>query len=827
MKIYGKILLATLPLVLLAFLVAGGITYYLSRAALTEIAEQWLETRGSEALAVVQEQAEYLTSYGLDTIDASVRQAQTDAGAALAGIEVGNEGYVFAVTASGVIAQHPDSSMVGRNVSSAPWFAKMKASKNGQLHYRFEGKPHLANFQYFNIWKWFVLATAPESEVYGAVNRLGAYVLILGVIGSSLIAVVLMVLARRVTAPLQALVSGAERVGRGELATRISVETRDEVGVLARAFNEMTEQLQAFYGRLEERLTTVVSNAPIVLFSLDEQAKFTLLQGKGLKALNLESDEILGSPAAQVFAREPKILESIETALGGETVNTIAKLDDLIFEIWCSPMDAGSGVAEGVIGVAVDITQRNRAEERVRRQAKYLAALHETTLEIISRLELDDLLKALIARAGRLLDTSHGYIYLADENNQEIRRRVGLGIYEQSIGYRLNSGQGVAGRVWQSGAPLVINDYCNWDGRVPNAQYDGQIRALVGFPLMSGERIIGVIGMAFDTNSEKLIGDEEVDVLSRFAELASISLDNARLYSVANEARRRSDEANRQVMEKNRMLESLSNQLSKYLSPQVYSSIFSGKQNVEISSKRKKLTVFFSDISDFTETAERLESEDLTQLLNNYLTEMSKIALAFGATIDKYVGDAILIFFGDPETRGIKEDALACVKMAIEMRAKLLELQESWRSSGIEKPLRCRMGVNTGYCTVGNFGSEDRMDYTIIGGGVNLASRLETAAEPGEILISYETYAHVRSEIRCQSKGEIAIKGMAYPVTVYSVMDSYEDATEDTSLVWEDHPNLKITLDLKAMSDGEVKQATTLLRDLLRRLTTRDQGRHN
>jgi hypothetical protein len=170
--------------------------------------------------------------------------------------------------------------------------------------------------------------------------------------------------------------------------------------------------------------------------------------------------------------------------------------------------------------------------------------------------------------------------------------------------------------------------------------------------------------------------------------------------------------------EKNKILESLSSQLSKYLSPQLYSSIFTGAQNVEVSSRRKKLTIFFSDIAGFTDTADRLESEELTELLNHYLTEMSQIALKHGGTIDKYVGDAIMIFFGDPETKGVKEDALACVKMAIVMRERMHDLADIWRESGIEKPLQVRMGIHTGYCTVGNFGSEDRMDYTIIGGAV-------------------------------------------------------------------------------------------------------------
>lgn len=125
---------------------------------------------------------------------------------------------------------------------------------------------------------------------------------------------------------------------------------------------------------------------------------------------------------------------------------------------------------------------------------------------------------------------------------------------------------------------------------------------------------------------------------------------------------------------------------------------------------RKKLTVCFTDIAGFTETADKLESEDLTHLLNHYLTEMSKIAAEYGATIDKYVGDAILMFFGDPETRGVKGDALACVTIALAMQKRIGDLAAIWRAAGIEMPLRCRIG----YCTVGNFGSEDRMDYTIM-----------------------------------------------------------------------------------------------------------------
>jgi class 3 adenylate cyclase len=286
------------------------------------------------------------------------------------------------------------------------------------------------------------------------------------------------------------------------------------------------------------------------------------------------------------------------------------------------------------------------------------------------------------------------------------------------------------------------------------------------------------------------------------------------IYSDISELKQREEE----LSEKSKSMEQLSNQIAKYLSPQIYESIFTGKQEVKVASHRRKLSIFFSDIAGFTETAEQLESEDLTKLLNHYLTEMSEIALAHGATIDKYVGDAIVIFLGDPDTRGIKEDALACVKMAIAMRQKMTELQAIWRDSGIAHPLQCRIGINTGFCTVGNFGSEDRLDYTIIGSGVNLASRLESAASSGEILIAYETYALVKDEILCKNFGEITVKGISHPVETYQVVDAYENLGRESDVIHDEFPNYNLTIKLEEMSSDERSRAVASLSRALDKL---------
>lgn len=286
------------------------------------------------------------------------------------------------------------------------------------------------------------------------------------------------------------------------------------------------------------------------------------------------------------------------------------------------------------------------------------------------------------------------------------------------------------------------------------------------------------------------------------------------IYSDITDLKRREEE----LTIKSKSLEQLSNQLAKYLSPQVYDSIFSGKQEVKLISKRKRLTVFFSDIIDFTKITEKLESEDLTRLLNHYLTEMSEIALAHGATIDKYVGDAIVIFFGDPETLGVKEDAIACVSMAIEMRERMKELESIWMESGLENPLQCRIGINTGVCTVGNFGSENRMDYTIIGSGVNLAARLEKACPPGEILLSYETYAHVKDQIECQIEGQIEAKGFYDPISTYRVIDLHEKLSQRSRPIRAKTQHMRLDVDVNLMSEDERTKAAATLFEAAERL---------
>lgn len=271
--------------------------------------------------------------------------------------------------------------------------------------------------------------------------------------------------------------------------------------------------------------------------------------------------------------------------------------------------------------------------------------------------------------------------------------------------------------------------------------------------------------------------------------------------------------------DQNKMLEGLSSKLSRYLSPQVYSSIFSGEQDAELSTKRKKLTVFFSDIKNFTTITEDLQPEDLTEVLNRYFQEMSWIALEHGATIDKFIGDAMLIFFGDPDSFGVEEDAIACVGMAVAMQQRMRELEPVWAAHGVEQAFNMRIGINTGYCNVGNFGSEQRMDYTIIGGEVNLTARLESQADPGGILLSFETKALIGDLYEVEERGEVSCKGIRRPVKAYALKNFHDDAEPDPLSRQTNLNGLSLNLSPARMSEDDKKLAAKELRLALKSLS--------
>jgi class 3 adenylate cyclase len=203
-------------------------------------------------------------------------------------------------------------------------------------------------------------------------------------------------------------------------------------------------------------------------------------------------------------------------------------------------------------------------------------------------------------------------------------------------------------------------------------------------------------------------------------------------------------------------LNDVTTKVSRYVSPRIYDAIFSGERDVLPETQRRPLTVYFSDIVKFTERTEAMGDEDLTDWLNSYCDRMARICHHHDGTLDKFIGDAVMAFFGDPNTAGERQDAVNCLRMAIEMN----QATEEW---GVE----IRTGINSDVCSVGNFGSTSHLNYTVIGNAVNTAARLQSASEPGRILISQATYDLVKDDFWCEERGLVKVKGIEQEIMTY------------------------------------------------------------
>lgn len=274
--------------------------------------------------------------------------------------------------------------------------------------------------------------------------------------------------------------------------------------------------------------------------------------------------------------------------------------------------------------------------------------------------------------------------------------------------------------------------------------------------------------------------------------------------------------------EMNRYIE-LSNQLSRYAPLQLWQSIMRGESEAKLEYKRKKITIFFSDIQGFTELSESLIPDDLAFLLNDYLSHMTEIAKQYGGTIDKFMGDAILIFFGDPDSQGVEQDARNCVEMALTMRQQMKFLRERWVKMGYA-PLHVRMGISTGYCHVGNYGAVHRMAYTIVGCDANLAARLQSAADIDEILISDETHRLIKNFYLCAPQEPIELKGIQGFVKTWQVMERYSQSRNENQQWFDyEYKGFHLVLNLEEVQNFEYSELIQVMEKMVKRIQMQQQ----
>ncbi|MEK7748941.1 MAG: adenylate/guanylate cyclase domain-containing protein, partial [Bacteroidota bacterium] len=213
--------------------------------------------------------------------------------------------------------------------------------------------------------------------------------------------------------------------------------------------------------------------------------------------------------------------------------------------------------------------------------------------------------------------------------------------------------------------------------------------------------------------------------------------------------------------------ESLRRSFEAYFPPSVVKRIMANPEMIYAAGQKKELTIMFSDIKSFTTYSSTMSPEAIQKSLDEYFGAMVDIVFKYEGTVDKFIGDGLMVFYGDPEPQ--PDHALRCVKAAIEMQIKCRELKAKWEVEG-KFPLKIRIGINTGPVVVGNMGSSRRLSYTVLGSDVNLTQRLEANAPVEGIMISARTYELVKDHVATRLLEPIIVKGLDQPIPVYEVI---------------------------------------------------------
>ncbi len=380
---------------------------------------------------------------------------------------------------------------------------------------------------------------------------------------------------------------------------------------------------------------------------------------------------------------------------------------------------------------------------------KEMETLVDVGQVVNSELDMDKLLNLIMDTVIKVVEAERGFLMLKDSETGELVFKVARGMDEELKDKSLFTiSSGITGRVVREGKPVLTTDAQSDERFSAQASVmDNKLRSVMCVPLKAKEDVIGTVFV----DNRMLSGaftDKTVKLLSSFACQAGIAIENARLYeNVADETKKRAS-------------------LQRYLSPTVVSDIINKKEDLVLGGERIECSVLFTDICGFTSLSEKLEPEVIVKMLNEYFTAMTKIIFENLGTIDKFIGDAIMAIFGAPVFT--PQSAQNAVKAGVDMLTKLRELQKKWEAEG-SPSFRIRVGINTGIVIAGNLGSLERMDYTVIGDNVNLASRLESNADPMTVLISDTTYSKIKDIVEAKEKEPIKVKGKEKPVQTYEV----------------------------------------------------------
>ncbi|MDM8556538.1 ATP-binding protein [Desulfococcaceae bacterium HSG7] len=424
MKIYPKILISILPLIVLSILVSVGAIYYLAYNALNNLSEKWLSTKLADAIRTVCENEAVLRKYGLENVTANVSKAKIHTYESLKKIKIGKGGYVWVVSDKGIIVAHPDSSITGMDISHHELFKKMLSDSKGQCSYTWKEENRMAVYEKFLPWQWYILASAPRSEVYGEVHQIKYYVTVIGFFSVFVTALVLMFLTRILTAPLHVLVEETKRIGAGDLNVSVKVAWKDEFGTLAIAFNSMAKKLKTTMNGLEQRFAELrtakkalqkneerlraifeANPDPVVVYNQHGHAQyinpaFTQLFGWTLD--EIANQKVPFVPKDQLKVTDKSINKLIETgepvSLDSKRLTKDGKLIDVLIK--AASIKTLKGNPEKMVVNLTDMTENKRLERQLQRAQKMEAI---GTLAGGVAHDLNNILSAQVSYPGLIL----------------------------------------------------------------------------------------------------------------------------------------------------------------------------------------------------------------------------------------------------------------------------------------------------------------------------------------------------------------------------------------------------------------------------------------
>lgn len=386
---------------------------------------------------------------------------------------------------------------------------------------------------------------------------------------------------------------------------------------------------------------------------------------------------------------------------------------------------------------------------RMEKSKKEMESLVKIGKAINSVLDMDRLLNLIMDMVIKVVGAERGFLMLKDKETGELLVKVARNMEEELKDKTLFTiSSGITSRVAREGKAILSTDAQTDERFYAQASVmDHNLRSLMCVPLKVKEEVIGII-YADNRMVSGVFTEESIELLTTFANQAAISIENARLYeNVVNETKIRMN-------------------LQRYLSPNIVNDIITKKENIVLGGERVECSILFADICGFTSMSAKFPPERIVHTLNEYFSAMAKIIFGNQGTLDKFIGDCVMAVFGAPIFTPYS--ARNAVKTGLDMLRKLEDLQKKWESEG-NPSFSVRIGINTGEVIAGNIGSPNRMDYTVVGDNVNLASRIESYARPMTVLITESTYVKIKDMVVAKKMKPTLVKGKSWPITTYEI----------------------------------------------------------